>query len=82
MLNEYLKRLGNYTTKNFRTWGANTELIRSLLDDNDLTQSVDMVAQKLHHTSAICKKNYIDPKLIENFMNEMKNSSKHTFVVI
>ena len=71
-VNEYLKRLGNYTTKNFRTWGANTELIRSLLDDNDLTQSVDMVAQKLHHTSAICKKNYIDPKLIEFYERNEK----------
>ena len=72
-VNEYLKQLGNYTTKNFRTWGANTELIRSLLDDNDLTQSVDMVAQKLHHTSAICKKNYIDPKLIQFYeQNEKK----------
>ena len=71
-VNEYLKRLGNYTTKNFRTWGANTELIRSLLDDNDLSQSVDMVAQKLHHTSAICKKNYIDPKLIEFYERNEK----------
>ena len=71
-VNEYLKRLGNYTTKNFRTWGANTELIRSLLDDNDLTQSVDMVAQKLHHTSAICKKNYIDPKLIHFYERNEK----------
>ena len=71
-VNEYLKRLGNYTTKNFRTWGANTELIRSLLDDNDLTQSVDMVAQKLHHTSAICKKNYIDPKLIDFYERNEK----------
>jgi DNA topoisomerase I len=72
-VNEYLKQLGNYTTKNFRTWGANTELIRSLLDDNDLTESVDMVAQKLHHTSAICKKNYIDPKLIQFYeRNEKK----------
>ena len=71
-VNEYLKRLGNYTTKNFRTWGANTELIRSLLDDNDLTQSVDMVAQKLHHTSAICKKNYIDPKLIQFYERNEK----------
>ena len=72
-VNEYLKRLGNYTTKNFRTWGANTELIRSLLDDNDLSESVDMVAQKLHHTSAICKKNYIDPKLIQFYeRNEKK----------
>tara|TARA_Y100000389_G_C17432798_1_gene503739 strand:- start:804 stop:1709 length:906 start_codon:yes stop_codon:yes gene_type:complete len=72
-VNEYLKRLGNYTTKNFRTWGANTELIHSLLDDNDLSQSVDIVAQKLHHTSAICKKNYIDPKLIQFYeRNEKK----------
>jgi len=72
-VNEYLKRLGNYTTKNFRTWGANTELIHSLLDDNDLSESVDMVAQKLHHTSAICKKNYIDPKLIQFYeRNEKK----------
>lgn len=71
-VNEYLKKLGNYTTKNFRTWGANTELIRSLLDDNDLTQSVDMVAQKLHHTSAICKKNYIDPKLIQFYERNEK----------
>ena len=71
-VNEYLKRLGNYTTKNFRTWGANTELILSLLDDNDLTESVDMVAQKLHHTSAICKKNYIDPKLIQFYERNEK----------
>ena len=71
-VNEYLKRLGNYTTKNFRTWGANTELIHSLLDDNDLTESVDMVAQKLHHTSAICKKNYIDPKLIQFYERNEK----------
>lgn len=76
-VNEYLKRLGNYTTKNFRTWGANTELIRSLLDDNDLTESVDMVAQKLHHTSAICKKNYIDPKLIEFYERNEKQFKKY-----
>lgn len=76
-VNEYLKRLGNYTTKNFRTWGANTELIRSLLDDNDLTQSVDMVAQKLHHTSAICKKNYIDPKLIQFYERNEKRFKKY-----
>ena len=32
-----------------------------------------MVAQKLHHTSAICKKNYIDPKLIQFYeQNEKK----------
>ena len=58
--------MGNYSTKNFRTWGANTELIKLLLKrDNDLKDSIDMVADKLHHTSTICKKSYIDPKLVE-----------------
>ena len=73
-VNEYLKSLGNYSTKNFRTWGANTELIKLLLKrDNDLKDSIDMVAEKLHHTSTICKKSYIDPKLVEFYeKNEKK----------
>ena len=71
-VNEYLKELGNYTTKNFRTWGANIELIKLLIVDNDIKESIDTVAQKLHHTSAICKKNYIDPKLIELYETNPK----------
>ena len=29
--NRYLKQFGNFTTKNFRTWGANLEFIIQLL---------------------------------------------------
>jgi len=64
-VNEYLKKMGNYTTKNFRTWGANIELIKLLVKNNKLKDSIDEVADKLHHTSSICKKSYIDPKLIQ-----------------
>ena len=69
-VNEYLKEFGNYTTKNFRTWGANIELIQLLLKNNDLNMCIDKVANKLHHTPSICKKNYIDPKLVEFYAKD------------
>lgn len=70
-VNIYLKKLGNYTTKNFRTWSANIKLI-NYLKNNNLKLSIEQVANKLHHTPAICKKNYLDPKLIE-FYEKDKN---------
>ena len=64
-VNEYL---GEYTTKNFRTWSANVLLIQDLLKNKDkVTKSIEFVADKLHHTPSICKKNYIDPKLVEYY---------------
>lgn len=67
-VNNYLKQFGNFTTKNFRTWGANIELIKELLKKNStIKDCIDNVAYKLHHTSSICKKNYLEPKLIEKF---------------
>lgn len=73
-VNNYLKLLGNYTTKNFRTWNANIELIKNILKNSskDLKYNIDMVSNSLHHTSAICKKNYLDPKLIK-FYNKDKS---------
>jgi DNA topoisomerase-1 len=64
-----LKNLGNYTTKNFRTWNANIELIKNLMKsrNNSLSDCIKNVAFKLHHTPSVCKKNYIDPKLITYF---------------
>ncbi len=68
-VNIYLKNLGNYTTKNFRTWNANIELIKNLMKsrNNSLGDCIKNVAFKLHHTPSVCKKNYIDPKLITYF---------------
>lgn len=73
-VNNYLKKLGNYTTKNFRTWGANINLINELVKKNNnkkhLQFSIDEVAKKLHHTPAICKKNYIDSKLLKFYEDD------------
>ena len=30
-VNKYLKKFGNFTAKNFRTWGANLEFIQQLV---------------------------------------------------
>jgi DNA topoisomerase-1 len=80
-VNNYLKKLGNYTTKNFRTWGANINLINELIKKNNnkkhLQISIDEVAKKLHHTSAICKKNYLDSKLIKFYEDDPEKFIKY-----
>lgn len=73
-VNKYLKDLGDFTTKNFRTWNANLELIKELLyfDEDEkyvMKKCIENVAFKLHHTPSICKKNYLNPKLME-FYND------------
>ena len=73
-VNEYL---GEYTTKNFRTWSANILLIEYLLDKrSNIKEGVEHVAEKLHHTPSICKENYIDPKLLEFFEKDPKKFCK------
>ena len=65
--------LGEYTTKNFRTWSANTLLIEYLVDNKcSIKDGIEYVAKKLHHTPSICKSNYIDPKLVDFYANNPK----------
>jgi DNA topoisomerase I len=87
-VNDYLKKLGNYSTKYFRTWSANTLLIKELLNENiNFKKAIENVANYLHHTPSICKKNYLDPKLIKfyeknniYFINYFKNKNiNHTY---
>ena len=83
-VNKYLKQFGNFTTKNFRTWNANIELISLLLKDDQedsgtlskrnkkINEVVQKVAHKLHNTKTICRKNCIDPYLIDTYLNDTK----------
>jgi len=64
-VNDYLKELGNYSTKYFRTWNANIEFIKEIKKTKDLNKCIENVSLKLHHTPAICKKDYINSNLIE-----------------
>ena len=84
-VNEYLKQFGDFSAKNFRTWGANIEFINNVLKMCDkefpkktnevkktLNDCVKHVADKLHNTAGVCKSNYLDPELLKLFEDNPK----------
>jgi DNA topoisomerase I len=92
-VNKYLKQFGNFTTKNFRTWGANIELITQLLKysrkcETDtkikikqiVTLSIKKVSDKLHNTPGVCRSNYLDPELIQFFTNDCKGFLHYFYI--
>ncbi len=89
-VNKYLKQFGKFSAKNFRTWGANVELIVQLIDlckscekmnqkeiQKILKKSIQGVAKKLHNTESVCKSNYLDPELIKFFTLDHQGFLKH-----
>ena len=78
-VNKYLKQFGKFTAKDFRTWGANIELIKELMKNNntELKKCIENVSIKLHNTPAICKSNYLDPELMEFYKNDKEGFRSH-----
>ena len=73
-VNKYLKQFGDFSAKNFRTWTANTDLIKELKKPTTnlkkhLSDSIKKVAHKMHHTPSICKKNYINKELMDMYID-------------
>ena len=67
-VNSYLKELDpDITSKDLRTWNANELFIKFVNSGSSINDSIKMVAEKLHNTPAVCKKNYIDPEIIEYY---------------
>ena len=69
-VNEYIKTAsgGDFTAKNFRTWGASLLAFEALVGaDKDLTlkQLLEPVTAKLGNTPAIARKSYVHPDLID-----------------
>jgi DNA topoisomerase-1 len=74
-VNGLLSRYGNITTKMFRTWKANYYFIKSIkvLDfpttktaiKKNISKAVENTAIKLHHTKAICRRSYIDSRIVK-----------------
>lgn len=81
-INAYLKELGGeeLTAKDFRTWHA-TVLTAALLASHEGTLTsvtsrtkvvsavVKQVAEALGNTPAVCRASYIDPRVIDRFLN-------------
>jgi DNA topoisomerase-1 len=77
-VNRYLKQFGDFSAKNFRTWTANTDLVKELVKPlslpanptSHLKDSIKKIAQRMHHTPGICKKNYINKELIDMYIQQ------------
>ena len=75
-VNGYIKQFGDFSSKDFRTWSANIKLIKYLISSNketvdkDIKDCLEQVADKLHHTPEVCKKNYIFSELIDFYKED------------
>ena len=79
-LNDYLKKFGSFTCKDFRTFNANESLISTLFElqggqnptpverKQILKKAIAQTAKALHHTPAICKSSYLYPKLLQLYL--------------
>lgn len=82
MINNYIKEItdGDFTAKDFRTWGGTLEALRQLASCTEcnpekakkkvIVEVLDCVASKLGNTRAVCKSSYVYPLLLETFENE------------
>ncbi|HYI43769.1 MAG TPA: hypothetical protein VD768_09130, partial [Sphingomicrobium sp.] len=71
-VNDYIKQAsgGEFTAKNFRTWGASVIAFEQLLEAEEnrkvsLKTVLEPVAEALGNTPAISRKSYVHPKLID-----------------
>jgi len=80
-VNQYLKEITgeDFTAKDFRTWGATVFAANDLYclgpaaseqeRKRKISQCVKEIASKLGNTPAVCRKYYIDPKIIKAYSN-------------
>lgn len=70
VINDYIKKFGNITAKDLRTFNANYLYIIFYLEDKELDEkkrklnALKKVAEQLHNTPAVCKSNYLVPGII------------------
>lgn len=86
-VNDFLKKYGNFTTKDFRTWFANIHFIDAIQDFTPIPDTIkarkkatknaiEEAAKKLHHTVAICKKKYIVPEMVDLYIQSPNTFKK------
>ena len=82
-VNKYLKKFGNFTSKNFRTWVANLQFITEVMSfeshDNstkNVKRAIEKVATQLNNTPTVCKANYIDPFIVETYLKDTKRFTR------
>lgn len=79
-INNFLKKWDkNITSKDLRTWNANCIYINAISENikkgekKPTLLALKEVAKRIHNTPAVCKKNYINPEIIDFFEKKLKN---------
>lgn len=80
IVNDYLKEFDeNLTSKDLRTWVANILFVKYVVlsmkkkEKHPIKSAIIRVSQQLHNTPAVCKKNYIDEKVVKHIEEKIKN---------
>jgi DNA topoisomerase-1 len=78
-VNDYLREVCGeaFTAKDFRTWAGTVLVARALADapspktaaagKRAVVQAIEVAAQRLGNTVAVCRKSYIHPAIVEGF---------------
>ena len=77
-INQYLKKYGDYSSKDIRTWQANILFIKNVCHLHKkytqpkyiVKEASKITAHSLHHTPSISKKNYIFNELINAYLQQ------------
>jgi DNA topoisomerase-1 len=77
-VNQYLKKYGDFSSKDIRTWRANILFIKNVCKFHTATckpkdtikQASEKTAELLHHTPSISKKSYIFKELINAYLEQ------------
>ena len=56
--------------KDTKVSSANSAILKTI--NKDIKTAIEMVSAKLHNSYSICKKSYIDPKIIEDLLRDAK----------
>lgn len=98
-VNNFLKNYGDISTKMFRTWKANYHFIKNIKKleipfseiqiKRNISKAIELTAFKLHHTKNICRRSYIDNRIITmykesplDFLEKISNfKSKNSYLL-
>jgi len=75
-INQYLKKFGDFSSKDIRTWQCNILFIKNVCRYHNIKNPKDTIkqasqktAEALHHTPTISKKSYIFKELIDAYLH-------------
>ena len=80
-VNQYLREVtgADFTAKDFRTWAGTVLAAQALREvggfesdteaKRNVVAAIDVVARKLGHTRAVCRRSYVHPAVIETYLN-------------